>query len=137
MSGTFEYKAEIQLNDGTLIPLDLEERGWADPERLANTRVFSLVPKEINAGWPLVRVNIPEGAKPIFKARKNVLATAGQEFRCYAVGWFKDGESHWTWILPGGSIETESDDPYLTRKLTEELNQRWRTAVGAPGGDKK
>jgi hypothetical protein len=135
MSGTFEYTAELQLNDGSLVQVDLEERGWAEPDRLANTRVFSLVPRQLGTGWPLIRINIPDGAKPVFKSRRNVLATAGQEFRAFAVGWFKDGSTHWTWVMPGGSIETETDDPHLVSKMTEALNQKWRTAVGAPGGD--
>lgn len=131
MADTYEYTAELQLNDGSLIPVNLEERGWAEPERLAATHVFSLIPK---GQAPIVRINIPEGAKPIFKSRKIILATAGKEFRSYAVGWFKDGVSHWTWVAPDGSIETETDDPELIRRFTEQENQKWRTSVGAPGG---
>lgn len=126
MSSTYEYSAEVQLNDGTLVQLDLEERGWADPERLANTRVFTLVPKDPTSKWPFVRIHIPEGAKPIFKSRNNVLVTAGREFKTYAVGWFKDGESHWTWVMPNGSIELETDSPTFSEILSQAANQAWR-----------
>lgn len=125
---TFEYEAELQLNDGSLVSVDLEERGWADPDRLAQTRVFSLIPKTTGA-MPIVRINIPEDAKPIFKSRNSVLMTSGQSFRSYAVGWFKDGDSHWTWVLPNGSIETETDEPVLVDRLTIKLNEDWRQSL--------
>lgn len=133
MSGTFEYTGQVQLNDGSTVDLDLEERGWAEPNRLAETRVFSLIPK--TTSWPTIHINIPEGAKPIFKSRRSVGMTAGFEFRSYAVGWFKDGESHWTWITPNGVIETETDDPRSIDSLTESLNDQWRVRTGAPNGD--
>ena len=134
MSGTYEYLAELQLNDGTLVQVDLEERGWADPDRLAITRVFTLVPKPDNKNprWPLVKIHIPEGGKPIFKSRNNVLLTAGQSFRTYAVGWFKDGESHWTWVLPNGAIESGTDEPTFSEIMTKAANQTWREAQNLP-----
>ena len=131
MADTFEYSAELQLHDGSVVQVNLEERGWADPERLAQTRVFSLVPKTNT--WPRMSVNIPEGAKPIFKSRNNVGMTAGWTFRSYAVGWFKDGESHWTWINPNGTIESETDDPKSTKDLILSLNDAWRKQVGGNG----
>lgn len=133
MSETFEYTGQAQLNDGSVIELDLEERGWADPDMLAETRVFSLISK--TPSWPTIHINIPEGAKPIFKSRKSVGMTAGFEFRSYAVGWFLDGESHWTWVMPNGVIETETDEPITTIKLTESLNEQWRRQTGAPSGE--
>lgn len=129
MSGTFEYTAELQLNDGSVVTVDLEERGWADPERLAQTRVFTLVPKDPNSRWPFFRVHIPEGGKPIFKSRNNVLMTAGMSFRTYAAGYFKDGESNWTWLFPHGAMERGTDDPSVTRLMTETLNDAWRDQV--------
>jgi hypothetical protein len=131
MTDTYEYTAELTLKDGSVAPVNLEERGWAHPDRLAQTRVFSLVPKSSGI---TVSVNIPDGAKPIFKSRRVIGATAGWEFRVYAVGWFKDGESHWLWLLPDGSIEVETDEPDRVRQLTEKLNDEWRQRVGAPRG---
>lgn len=130
MSDQFEYYAELQLTDGSLVPLNLEERGWADPDRLANTRVFTLIPKNAGSGWPFVKVHIPEGAKPIFKTRNNVGATAGFQMRVYAVGWFKDGVSHWTWVFPGGSLEKETDDPDINSTLIATINDAWRYRYG-------
>jgi hypothetical protein len=127
---TFEYSAELQLNDGSVVPVNLEEHGWAEPDRLANTRVFSLIPRSIGAGWPMVRIHIPEGAKPIFKSRNNVGATAGFEMRVYAAGWFKDGQNHWTWIFPGGAIEKETDDPDISKMLVAAINDAWRYRHG-------
>lgn len=128
MSGTFEYTAELQLNDGAIVQVDLEERGWADPERLAITRVFTLVPKAPGSK-PMVRVHIPEGGKPIFKSRNNVLMTAGKSFRTYAVGWFKDGESNWTWVMPDGSTEQGTDDPIFAQVITQAGNEAWRQSI--------
>lgn len=123
MSKSYEYYAELQLTDGSLVTLDLEEHGWADPERLARTRVFTLVPKEPGGKWPFVRIHIPDGAKPIFKTRRNMSLSFGIElFRAYAVGWFKDGESHWTWIFPNGAMEKESDDPSFNDLLVKAMN---------------
>ena len=133
MSETFAYTAELQLHDGSTVAIDLEERGWAEPERLSQTRAFTLVPK--STAWPRVMINIPEGAKPIFKSRNSVGMTAGFEFRSYAVGWFKDGDSHWTWVMPGGVIETETDEPEYIETLSARLNDEWRQRVGAPRGD--
>jgi hypothetical protein len=127
---TFEYRAELQLNDGSLVPIDLEEHGWAEPERLSLTRVFTLVPKDPSSRWPFIRVHVPEGAKPIFKSRMNsrllgpaVQGAMGEPiFRAYAVGWFKDGESHWTWVFPNGSIEQETDEPTFNDLLVKAAN---------------
>lgn len=133
MTNTFAYTAELQLNDGSLVPIDLEERGWAEPERLVNTRVFTLVPKDINSRWPFVRIHIPDGAKPIFKSRQNInLIGHGQPlFRAYAAGWFKDGESHWTWAFPNGAVEQGTDDPTVNELLVKAINDSWRAQVEA------
>ena len=130
MSDTFEYTAELQLHDGSIVPVNLEEHGWADPDRLANTRALTLIPRNVASGWPFVRINIPEGAKPIFKSRNNVGATAGFQMRVYAVGWFKDGESHWTWVFPGGALEQGGDDPEFAKTIVEFVNDAWRYRYG-------
>jgi hypothetical protein len=130
MSETFEYTAELQLHDGSVVPVNLEERGWAEPERLALTRVFTLVPRQYGTPWPMVRIHIPDGAKPIFKARKSVAATAGFQMRIYAVGWFKDGESHWTWVFPGGALEKEIEETELDKTLIGFVNDAWRYRFG-------
>lgn len=131
MSGQFEYFAELQLTDGSTVQVDLEERGWADPDRLADTRVFTLVPRDMNSMWPFLRIHIPEGAKPIFKSRNNInLIGHGQPlFRAYAAGWFKDGESHWTWVFPNGAMEKETDDPTVNNLLVQAINDGWRRSV--------
>lgn len=131
MSDTFAYWAELQLNDGSLVKIDLEERGWAEPERLSQTRVFTLVPNDSSSGYPFLRVHIPDGAKPIFKFRQNVnLIGHGQPmFRAYAAGWFKDGISHWTWCFPNGAVEQETDDPTINDLLVKAFNDNWRAKV--------
>lgn len=129
MGTEFEYKAELQLNDGSTVLVDLEERGWAEPERLANTRVFSLVPKDLTNAWPVVRIHIPEGAKPIFKSRPHFVLLGNQPmgtplFRSYAVGYFKDNESYWTWVFPNGMIEANTDDPTFADLIIRAMNQQ-------------
>lgn len=130
MTDTFAYWAELQLNDGSLVSIDLEQHGWAEPNRLASTRVFTLVPKDTASRWPFVRIHIPEGAKPIFKSRMNarLMGAAASEmgepiFRAYAVGWFRDGDSHWTWVFPNGAIETETDEPTFNDLLVAATNR--------------
>lgn len=113
MAPKFDYDLAAQLNDGSEVKLDPEEKGWAEPERLAKVKVWSLIPRDQN-GMPVVTVQIPEGAKPIFKSRVYGKGLPGIEndlpsFRCYAIGWH-DTESHWTWVLPTGDIEI-GDDP--------------------------
>lgn len=136
---TFEYLAELQLNDGSLHQVDLEEHGWAEPERLSLTRVFTLVPKDPNSRWPFVRIHIPEGAKPIFKSRMNNVFIGAQAMgtplmRAYAVGWFKDGDSHWTWVFPNGAIETETDSPQFNDLIVEAINKAAQNAQTDPSG---
>lgn len=129
MASTFEYTAELQLNDGSLVQIDLEQRGWAEPERLANTRVFTLVPKDTQSKWPFVRVHIPEGAKPVFKSRQNMtllgssLGMNAPIFRAYAVGYFKDNVTYWTWVFPNGAIEQNTDDPVFNDLLVAQFNK--------------
>ena len=114
--GAYEYSAELQLNDGSLVQVDLEERGWAEPERLADTRVFTLVPKDISGALPFVRTHIPEGGKPVFKRRTyGTFAVANaasiDNFCAYAVGWRRGTEEVITWVMPNGAIECNTDDP--------------------------
>lgn len=115
MGPKFDYNLAAQLNDGSEVLLDPEEKGWAEPERLAKVTVWSLVPKEAN-GMPIITVQIPEGAKPIFKSRVYGKGLPGIEndlpiFRAYAIGWH-DAESHWTWVMPNGNIEVGEDPLY-------------------------
>lgn len=124
---TFEYTAEFQLNDGSIQQVDLEEHGWAEPERLAQTRVLTLVPKNSASRWPFVRIHIPEGSKPVFKSRMNMrFLGAGPMnepvFRIYAAGWHKGHTTHWTWVFPNGAIETETDDPTFNDILVKAAN---------------
>lgn len=116
MTPQFDYDAAAVLDDGSEVKLNLEERGWAEPSRLARVRVWSLIPRDQN-GLPVVTVQIPAGAKPIFKSRVYGRGLPGIEnsnlpsFRCYAIGWH-DAESHWTWVMPGGNIEVGEDPLY-------------------------
>ena len=112
MTPTFDYDLAAQLNDGSEVKLNPEEKGWAEPERLARVKVWSLIPRDQN-GMPVISVQIPEGAKPIFKSRVYGKGLPGIEndlpaFRCYAIGWH-DTESHWIWVLPTGDIEVGED----------------------------
>lgn len=127
-SKSYIYHAEAQLNDGTFELLDLEEHGWADKERLAKVVRWSLIPKAEafpamgGRNWPVVIVDIPEGARPVFKTRafNKVRFNAGTEgtfsegplFRCYAIGWKLKTEERLVWVLPTGDIEF-GEDPTL------------------------
>lgn len=129
MAETYEYYAELQLNDGSIIQLDLEERGWAEPERLSLTRVFTLVPKDPESKWPFIRVHMPEGSKPVFKTRMNMRLLGGSgfnepNFRIYAAGYHKDGISHWTWVFPNGAIEQNTDEPTFNDILVAASNRK-------------
>lgn len=109
----FDYDLAAQLNDETEVKLDPEVHGWAEPERLAKVKVWSLIPRDQN-GMPVVTIQIPENAKPIFKSRvygKGLPAAGGPAFRAYAIGWH-DTTSHWTWVMPGGNIEVGEDPLY-------------------------
>jgi hypothetical protein len=113
MTASFDYDLSAQLNDGTEVKLNPEEHGWAEPERLSKVKVWSILPRV--DGLPIVTVQIPEGAKPIFKSRVYGKGYPGTNdstglpiFRAYAVGWH-DTSSHWTWVLPGGVIEIGED----------------------------
>lgn len=113
MTASFDYDLTLQLNDGSEVKLNPEEHGWAEPERLAQVKVWSIIPRDQN-GMPVVTVQIPEGAKPIFKSRvygKGLPGTGGPSFRAYAIGWH-DTESHWTWVMPNGNIEVGEDPLY-------------------------
>lgn len=117
----FVYNAEAQLNDGSAVLLDLEKTGWADKSMLAQTHRFTLIPKAgftTSKGqlYPFVVVNIPKGAKPIYRSRvfrraaSNNLNEPLIEFRCYCIGWKRGATTVWTWVLPTGDIETGTDD---------------------------
>lgn len=141
----FPYYANATLDDGTEVEaIDLEQRGWADPEMLARTVRWSLVPKGnhitlTGRPYPLVSIVIPEGAKPIFRSRVmagNIMSRSSDQierkviphlmvpaFRCFCIGW-KKGDVHvWTWVLPTGDIEVGTgDDSHLATTLREHLN---------------
>jgi hypothetical protein len=111
MTASFDYNLAAQLNDGTEVLLNPEEKGWAEPERLAKVVVWSLIPRDHN-GMPVVTVQIPEGGKPVYKSRVYGKLVGEVKFRAYAIGWFKDGQTHWTWVMPGGNIEVGEDPLY-------------------------
>lgn len=123
MSASFEYDLAAQLNDGSEVKLNPEEHGWAEPERLAKVTVWSLIPREGSA-LPVVVVQIPQGAKPVFKSRVYGKGLPFDDsplprFRAYAIGWH-DTESHWTWVLPNGGIEV-GEDPIYADQLLQHL----------------
>lgn len=129
MAASFDYDLTLQLTDGSEVKLNPEEHGWAEPERLAQVRVWSIIPRV--QGLPPIVVQIPEGAKPIFKSRvygKGFGPGASKDgitfpsFRAYAVGWH-DTVSHWIWVLPNGSIEV-GDDPIYAELLLNHMMQQ-------------
>jgi hypothetical protein len=58
-------------------------------------------------------------------------------FRAYACGWFKGGESHWTWVFPNGAIETETDAPVFNDILVEAANRANAQATEAAKSEVK
>lgn len=127
MTASFEYDLAAQLNDGTEVKLNPEEHGWAEPERLSKVKVWSILPRV--AGLPVVSIQIPDGAKPIFKSRVYGKGYPGTDnglpmFRAYAIGWH-DTASHWTWVLPGGVIEV-GDDPIYGPMILQHMMEQTR-----------
>lgn len=141
----FPYFAAAVLDDGTEVErIDLEQRGWADPEMLARTVRWSLVPKGnhitlTGRPYPLVSIDIPEGAKPIYRSRVmvgNIIGRSSDQierkvipvltvpaFRCFCIGWKKGKTTVWTWVLPTGDIEVGTgDDSHLATTLRTYLN---------------
>lgn len=112
----FAYRAELRLNDGSIITVDLEERGWAKPDLLTKIRAFTLVPKDPNTRWPLVRVHIPEHAKPVWLWRTYRESSVGdgatvREMRIYGIGFKRRGHPpYYVWVVPGGHIESGTYD---------------------------
>ncbi len=120
MSTDYAYIAEVMLDDGSFKVLDLEAPGWADKEMLDHVVRWSLLPKvEYSHVLPIVVVNIPTGAKPIFNSRVfgriNIAdETVTPKMRVYRIGYKKGRTKHWTWVLPNGSIEVGTgDDSWL------------------------
>ena len=132
MSASFDYDLTAQLHDGSEVKLNPEVHGWAEPERLAQVKVWSIIPRKM--GLPPVVVQIPEGAKPIFKSRVYGKGYPGTNeatglpiFRAYAIGWH-DTTSHWTWVLPNGVIEVGEDPLYADRLLQQMMQERMNEA---------
>ncbi len=129
----FPYLANATLDDGSEVVVDLEEHGWADKVMLAHTVRWSLVPKEnyltMTGGlWPLVSINIPTGAKPVYRSRVYAGFGVGitvPAFRVFCIGWKLGSTTVWTWILPTGSIEVGTDDDsHLADVLRTHLNKQ-------------
>ena len=114
------YTGIFVLDDGSEHEVDFESR-WADKEKLARLRRFVLVPKgEANLSMPLVALNLPEGAKLIFKHRVFGQFGTGDakpkiKYRIYCCGYKYRGEEHQFWIMPNGIVEfgVGLDDPEL------------------------
>jgi hypothetical protein len=126
----FEYYGEFQLEDGSVELQDLEEQGWAAKERIAATRRFSLVPKNVDGrNLRVVMVDIPEGAKPVFysevyrKFNRNALI----QFRVYVIGWKKGSEERVLQVLPSGDIEFAAEStaaPVLLDHIWQLANEQ-------------
>jgi hypothetical protein len=127
MAPRIDYDLGAQLNDGTEVKLNPDEHGWAEPERLAKVKVWSLIPR--SGGLPVVTVQIPEGSKPIFKSRVygKGLPTADNplSYRAHAIG-YHDTESHWIWVMPGGNIEYGEEPVFADLYLRQLLNAATR-----------
>ncbi len=116
------YNAVAQLNDGSEVLLDLNKKGWADPEILNKTVGWMLVPKEQN-GMPVVSVSIPEKGKPVYKSRvygKGLPGSGLPSFRAYAIGYKKGRTTYWVWVLPNGVIEF-TDEPRFAQLILNKM----------------
>lgn len=135
----FPYIGEFILTDGTTVQRDLETK-WADKDFISQIRVFTLVPKpEGGQGWPLLRMHIPEKAKPIWVWRvyrltnnptppegEEVTAEQLAELRIYGIGYKKRGSKpHMMWVVPGGHVEAGSEEPLFATVI-------WKNMTGAP-----
>lgn len=137
-SGIFAYLAVLTLDDDSEVLVDLEVHGWAEPERLARVRRFALIPKP-DIAMPPVVINIPAGAKPVFKSTRMVSGPIGVrppllpenatvqlaypvDMRCYAVGYKRGTTEVLTWILPTGGIEV-GPKPSLADILLKHLSR--------------
>lgn len=117
------YTGEFLLKDNSLVQKDFEERGWATPEFVDNIKILTLVPREQGAGWPLLRVHIPEDAKAVwtwrvFRESMTVPGAPLREMRIYGIGYKRFGEKpYMTWVVPGGHVESGTEDPLFANVL--------------------
>jgi hypothetical protein len=112
------YTGIFTLDDGSEHLVDFENR-WANKEKLAHLKTFTLVPKDGVENMPVVVLNVPTGAKPIFKHRVygQIAATGGsvrKPFRVYCIGYKFRGVEHLFWILPNGVVEIGPDPAMAT-----------------------
>lgn len=129
----FVYWGALILDDGSEHIIDFDQKGWAEPTRLARTVRFSLVPKGKvltlkGRDYPTIVVNIPIGGKPVFKTRVKSSTPMGPSegrhpasIRIYGIGYKKGNQEHLSWVLPTGDIEVGEDSVYsdlLVRQLT-------------------
>lgn len=119
----FAYTGEFLLKDNSLVSQNLEEHGWATPEFLDKIKLFTLVPKSPDSGWPLLRIHIPDNAKPVWKwrtFREAMMVDNGtiREMRIYGIGYKKRGHGpYMVWVVPGGHVEAGVDDPLFANVL--------------------
>ena len=121
----FAYVGEFVLKDDSIVRTDLERQGWATKELISNIKTFTLVPKEVGK-WPLLRIHIPDKAKPVWTWRVfRKMAQGGdgeilQEMRIYGIGYKKRGQKpHMMWVVPGGHVEAglDVDSPAFAQVL--------------------
>lgn len=127
MTASFDYDLAAQLNDGSEVKLNPEVHGWAEPERLAKVKVWSLIPRVGNL--PVVTIQIPDGAKPIFKSRVFSKFAGPVSFRAYGIGWH-DTDSHWLWVMPGGNIDV-GESPLFADLILAKMWQEYKEAQQA------
>lgn len=106
----YAYVAVAELDDGSEVVLDLEQRGWADKALLRRTVRWTLLPKdtEHERRLPIVSVAIPPKGRPVFRTRVYGWIGTGiapGSFRCYAVGYKLGRMTHLVWVMPTGDIE--------------------------------
>lgn len=127
MAKEYLFWGVITLDDASEHRLDLEEHGWAEKTRLARTVRFALIPKDDAPDYfrPVV-VNIPTGAKPVFKTRVKVANPIGDTtgrvsatIRIYGIGYKQGGHEPLFWILPNGAIEFGEDSPLADLMLRQ------------------
>lgn len=130
----FPYVGEFILADGSLAQKDLETR-WADKEFVSQIRTFTLVPKPGTSGWPLLRMHIPEKAKPVwvwrmFRLTDNPVPPEGTEveaqqlaeLRIYGIGYKKRGQKpHMMWVMPGGAVEAGIQEPQFAELIWKHM----------------
>ena len=117
------YSGEFLLKDNSLAQKNLDDHGWATPEFVESIKIFTLVPKSPDSGWPLLRMHIPDDAKAVWTWRvfqESMPMPNGilREMRIYGIGYKRHGEKpYMMWVVPGGHVECGTDDPLFANVI--------------------